>query len=74
VFAAARRILSRNKTNDQRVSPLKSPFINLFDVAGVLLILLPLVTFCWLVGTVQIVHVVLVATLLLTALVGVRRG
>jgi hypothetical protein len=53
---------------------LKSPFINLFDVAGVLLILLPLVTFCWLVGTVQIVHVVLVATLLLTALVGVRRG
>jgi hypothetical protein len=36
----------------------KPPFINLFDIAGVLLILLPLVTFCWLAGTVQFVHVV----------------
>jgi hypothetical protein len=52
----------------------KPPFINLFDIAGVLLILLPLVTFCWLAGTVQFVHVVLVAVLLVAALVGVRRG
>ena len=53
---------------------MRSPFINLFDVASVLLILLPLVTFCWLVGTVQFVHVVLVAVLLIAALVGIRRG
>lgn len=36
---------------------MKPPFINLFDIAGVLLILLPLVTFGWLVGTLQFVHV-----------------
>lgn len=53
---------------------MKSPFINLFDVAGLLLVLLPLVTFCWLVGTVRFVHLVLVAVLLVAALVGIKRG
>lgn len=53
---------------------MRPPFINLWDIAGVLLVALPLVTLCWLVGFVQLIHVLLVTVLLIAAFWGIRKG
>lgn len=53
---------------------MRPPFVNLWDIAGVLVVALPFVMLGWLIGLLQFAHVVLVVALLVAAVYFIRRG
>jgi hypothetical protein len=52
----------------------KPPFVNMFDIAGVLVIITVLSTFCWLIGLLPLKAVGLLVVLTVGALIATKKG